>query len=117
MELKDFVAGTITQIVEGVDAAKKSVDSENVMVSPTLSGTAAHKGYSGTFPTSNDSPATMINFDVSLSTTEGSGTKGGIGVVTGIVSLGSSGESRNETSSLSRVQFSIPVILQRYKRG
>lgn len=113
MELRDFVSETLTQIINGVDDAKKSIDNEQVIISPRLDGTAGHKGYAGIVPSAGDAPATMINFDVSLSTTEGSGTKGGIGVVTGIVALGSSGQSSSETGSLSRVQFSIPVILQR----
>ncbi len=55
--------------------------------------------------------AQMINFDVALTVTEGTGTKGGIGVVTGIFTLGSAGQSEAESSTVSRVKFAIPVVL------
>ena len=113
MDLRDFVSETLAQIINGVNDAKNAVDNDQVIISPRLDGTAANKGHTGIAPSAGDAPATMVNFDVSLSTNEGTGTKGGIGVVTGLVALGSSGHSSSETSSLSRVQFSVPVILQR----
>jgi len=113
VELRDFVSETLTQIIDGLDDAKKRIDNEQVIISPRISNTFGFKGVTGIVPSADDAPAIMINFDVSLSTTEGSDTKGGIGVVTGIVALGSSGQSSSETASLSRVQFGIPVILQR----
>ena len=77
-----------------------------------LQGSAASKDLSGFIPVIGASqPASVVAFDVALTATEGTGSKGGIGVVAGIVSLGTAGHSNNENTSVSRVQFSIPVVL------
>ena len=62
-------------------------------------------------PTIGEVPATVVSFDVALTATKETGTKGGIGVVAGIVSLGSAGQSSNENTSVSRVKFDVPVSL------
>jgi hypothetical protein len=113
MDLQTFVSETLIQIISGIQEAGRQVDSETVKICPRLDGTAAHKGYSEIVPSRKDAPATVISFDVALQATEGSSTKGGLGVVMGVVSLGSAGQSSSESSSLSRVQFSIPVIRNR----
>jgi len=113
MDLQEFVSETLAQIVNGVDGARKRVDSKDIKICPQLDGTAAHKGNMQIVAARGDAPATMVEFDVALSTTEDTGTKGGIGVVAGFVTLGSTGESSRENRSVSHVRFSIPVILQR----
>ena len=50
-----------------------------------------------------------VDFDVALTVTEGTGTKGGIGIVAGAFALGSTGQSTAQNSSVSRVQFSVPI--------
>ena len=62
-------------------------------------------------PLRNGRYATTVMFDVALTITEGTDTKGGIGVVSGIFNIGSSGQSSNENSSISRVSFSVPLKL------
>jgi hypothetical protein len=53
----------------------------------------------------------MVEFDVAVRATEGKETKGGIGVVAGVIGLGSSGKSDSSSGSESRIKFSIPVLL------
>ena len=55
--------------------------------------------------------ATMVQFEIGITATEGTGTKGGIGVVVGAFALGSSGQSQRENSAVNRVTFAVPVIL------
>ena len=110
MDLQNFVTETLVQVIAGISDAQTKLDASNAIVSPKLSGTAINNKNVVILPT-QDSPATMINFDVALTATEGTGTKGGIGVVAGIVSLGSTGQSSNENTSVSRVQFNVPIIL------
>ena len=53
-----------------------------------------------------------VHFDVAVSTSEGTETKGGIGVVVGPVgSVGSQDQSDVASSSMSRIRFSVPVKL------
>lgn len=110
MDLKEFITETIVQIVEGVVDAQDKTKESGARVSPKLTGGAslgAQHGFLGA-----DGGATqVVQFDVALTAKEGTGTKGGIGIVSVIVSLGASGESHEENASVSRVKFSVPVTL------
>ncbi len=111
MNLQDFVSETLVQIIKGITAAQEEIVDTTAKVSPIVQETAAYKNYTGLVPVQGNPPASMVAFDVALTATEGTGTKGGIGVMAGVLSLGSTGQSSNENTSVSRVQFSVPVIL------
>lgn len=59
----------------------------------------------------DEKPVAMVEFDIALSEAKGTDTKGGIGVFLGAVGLGSQGASHGESSSNSRVKFSVPIVL------
>jgi hypothetical protein len=61
--------------------------------------------------TSTGMPIRNVEFDVALTVAEGTGTKGGIGIVAGASALGSTGQSTAQNSSVSRVQFNVPLAL------
>jgi len=111
MDLQNFIKETLVQIVDGIADAQNSVEKTGAIISPKVSENFAHKGLSGMLPVAGKPPATVVAFDVALTATEGTDTKGGIGVVAGIVNLGTTGQSSNENTSFSRVQFNVPVIL------
>ena len=110
MNLKEFVSETIVQIIEGVIDANDRTKQYGAVVSPNIAGSQEHGAKHG-FVASKDGAAQMIHFDVALEAKEGTGTKGGIGVVTGIFSLGSAGQSSAESSTVSRVKFGVPIVL------
>ena len=95
MKLDEFIADTLAQIVSGVTQAQKACEGSNAVIADR----------SGSITTSK------VEFDVALTVESGKQTKGGIGVVTGIVSLGSSGQSANTETAVNRIKFSVPVIL------
>ena len=113
MDLRDFIKETLVQIAGGVSDAQSELSDTNAVVSPTISPSYVSNGRSQMLPTLSGevNSATVVSFDVALTATEESGTKGGIGVVAGIVSLGSTGQSSNENTSVSRVKFDVPVTL------
>ena len=110
MELREFVAVTLTQIVEGVKEAQTRSKDHGAQVNPSLSTSAELAAKHGILIASG-SAAQLVQFDVALTATEGTRTKGGIGVVVGVVALGSTGQSQAENSSVSRVKFSVPLVL------
>ncbi|HEY6644111.1 hypothetical protein [Povalibacter sp.] len=110
MNLRDFISETLTQIIGGVTDAQKAAVEMGGKVSPKLSGSTNYASDHG-FLSAQGGSAQVVRFDVALTVKEGTGTKGGIGIVAGIVSLGSTGQSNAESSSVSRVQFSVPVTL------
>ncbi len=110
MELRDFVKETLVQIAEGVSEAQERADSLGAHVNPRLTRSSNYASQQG-FLNSESGAAQVVGFDVALTVTEGTGTKGGIGIFAGAVSLGSSGQSSAENSSVSRVKFSVPLAL------
>lgn len=110
MDLKEFVTQTLTQIIEGVRDAQTRGKELTAEVNPHLDTSAEQAGKQG-FLNAGGQFVPIVQFDVALTVTEGTGTKGGIGVFAGAIFLGSSGQSQNESSSVSRVKFSVPVRL------
>jgi hypothetical protein len=112
MELKDFVSQTLTQIIDGVSDAQAAALQAGAQVNPYVNAAGSDLVSQGMLYTEGNA-AQVVKFDVALTVSEGTGTKGGIGVFAGAVNLGSAGQSQSENSSVSRVQFSVPVILPR----
>jgi hypothetical protein len=114
LELNEFVAQTLSQIASGVKEAQSSAKSVGAVINPHFNTTWSEAGQHG-FLNSSHGFASIVEFDVALTVTAGTGTKGGIGVFAGAVTLGSSGQSQNEHSTVSRVKFSVPVVLPAYE--
>ncbi len=97
MELQDFIGETLKQIISGVRNAQESAIELGAKVNPR----------GGSFVEMRD-----VHFDVAVSTSEGTETKGGIGVfVNPVGSVGSQDKSDVASSSMSRIKFSVPVKL------
>ena len=114
MKLKDFIAETLKEILDGVVEAQQhystkgaSVNSPNI-VYRTAEGSQILDRHTGQL-------AQLIEFDVAVTATEGTGTKGGIGVFVGPIVLGSQGKTDTSNASVSRIKFSIPVLLPKGK--
>src|SRR5687767_14554985 len=111
MELKDFVSMTLTQLVEGVQDAQAKLGDSGAKVNPNLHVGMGREVGGGAIVSDGRGHAHIVQFDLGLTVTEGTGTKGGVGVVAGVFNLGSAGESSNAKSAVSRVQFAIPIGL------
>ncbi|MEJ2362409.1 MAG: hypothetical protein P8Z75_13490, partial [Gammaproteobacteria bacterium] len=110
VDLKEFISETMIQIISGVVEAQEQEKTIGGTVSPRLTAGSEFGAQHG-FLRAEGGAAQIVQFDVALTAKEGSGTKGGIGIVSGIVSLGTSGQSQEENASVSRVKFSVPLIL------
>jgi len=110
MELKDFVKATITQIIDGVVEAQKYAKQHGGRVAPLHISKLGLDGkvHETTLRTEKETP---IEFDVAVTTSDGTQTKGGIGITVGAISLGSAGQSKKDNELVSRIKFSIPVVL------
>ena len=108
MELRDFVTQALIEIAEGVVQAQLHIPPTGAQVNPDLT-VVPSKGES--FGMVRTNPVLMVNFDVAVTASEGTKSKGGIGVVTGIVSLGSTGTSDKSETAVSRLSFRIPLLL------
>ena len=93
MKLQDFVAETLTQIVNGVATAQDDAGHGAKINPDGLTVTEAGKPVLRR--TGSGTIVQEIEFDVAVTVVEDSKTKGGVGLVVGPIALGSQGESGN----------------------
>src|SRR5690242_7086141 len=95
MELKTFIAQTIVELCEGVSDAQHRVLDSGARVNPELVA----------------GNVTKVDFDVEVSTAEGTSTKSGLGVFVGAVGAGAQGQAEAKQNSVGRIRFTVPVIM------
>jgi hypothetical protein len=91
MELDEFVRKTIEQLITGVKSTHDVAKANGVQV--------------------GSSSMTGIEFDVALTTTEGTGSQVGGGIRVGGFGLGAEGKSEHSNSSVSRIKFTVMITL------
>ena len=112
MELKDFVRATLEQIVDGVYQAQENIDSKGGIVNP--SGMNYFKD--GQRSVYDHAMPQQVEFDVGLTSTDKSGSSEGIGVFLGSISLGKRNDAGSESVAVTRVKFSVPIVLPAGKK-
>lgn len=108
MKLKDFTAETLKEIIDGVIEAQKYYSEKGGAVGSRM---YAFEKKDVIKDLDTGRPAHFVDFDVAVTTNEGTETKGGIGVFVGPIGVGSQGQTDKANSSYSRIKYSIPVFL------
>lgn len=101
MRLDDFIAQTLLAVVQGVKGAGEGAENLGGRINPYHSESAVQ----------------LVVFDVSITTSEASGVKGGAGIFVGPVAIGTKASVDESSSSVGRVQFTIPVQLPFARKG
>jgi hypothetical protein len=110
VELKDFIAGTLRDILTGIKEARESKDIGE-FVAPDSMAKIQFPPDSGVFK-SPSSVATVVKFDVAVTAeSEKSGKGEGKIKVFGIGSADVGAQVSSKDTTLSRIQFSVPVVL------
>ncbi len=107
MELKNFIKETITQIVDGVVEAQIEIAKYGAEINPK----AVRFKEAGQFNYYDSGKPHMVEFDVGLTTITKAGSVEGVGVFLGSISLGKRSDEGNEHTAVSRIRFSLPVVL------
>lgn len=108
MELREFVSLALREIVEGVAEAQGKVAGGEI--NPKIWMHQREAAAKMKILESNAGKwIHLVEFDVAVTVAEGTATKGGLGLVVGPVALGSSGQSSNQSSTVSRIKFEVPV--------
>lgn len=111
MELKEFVATTLTAIVEGIIDAQKRVEPHNAHINPgNLMRAPTAVSQDAIWDNRYNNYARTVTFDVAVTVEEGTNTNAKVGVVAGVFNLGAGGSSDNRQLAVSRVQFAVPVL-------
>ncbi len=106
IELSQFVSDALSQIVEGIaDAQKRAIDRGAVInprASEIVSSRAVGKGDYCRL-------VEDIEFDVAVTTAEGTKIAGKVGVLAAVMGAGIGAESTGQAQSISRIKFKIPI--------
>lgn len=111
MDLKSFITQVLSEVVQGVQDAQAVLGENAKYINPQLSTQQGPLEKQGLQVSIYGQLVQQVEFDVAVTATEGTGTKGGVGVVAGVFALGSQGQSKEEHSNVSRIKFSVPLTL------
>jgi len=114
MELKEFVAETIRQILDGVGMAQEHAAKMGAGVNP-----GDTYGEAGNYIRVRGAGelVQMIEFDVVVTTRDSDKSKGGIGIFVGPIGAGTQGEEELINSRQDHIRFTIPLQLPTQKKG
>ena len=115
MQLHEFITETLTQIATGIDNANERLSESEAVVNPRHiiynSDPKVHT-YGWLSTKADRLPAVhLVDFDVSVTATEGKENKGGIGVSVGSIGLGTMRKSEQEQMAQNKIRFSIPIVM------
>ncbi len=113
MQLRDFIAQTLTQIVEGVQEAQRLAKDKGALVNPAGTHLPTRSGDPPPVVTQFGSNrfGQLIEFDVVLTTSESEQTKGGAGVFVAAIAIGSQAQLGSDNIAVNRVKFAVPLFL------
>ena len=101
MDLRDFIAKTLTDIANGVRDAQNATSSLDVQINRSENPPQGRR----------ERKSIPIKFHIAVSETEGTATSGKIGVLAGIVGAASSGESKAGSTAATTISFEVPMVL------
>jgi hypothetical protein len=115
MNLQDFITESLVQLARGIEGAAEQLKGTKAIVNPrnVSTETHTHSNIYGFVDTEQSyfKAVQRIEFDVAVTASTGTATKGGIGIMVGAIGLGSQGQSDAQNSSVSRIKFMVPMVL------
>ena len=100
MELKEFIAESLKQIVDGVWDAQ---DYAAGLVAPYKINEETGKPY-------DESQSQLIAFDIAVTVGEASGKEGKAGISISPLNIGGKVSTEQNSSTVSRLSFKVPII-------
>lgn len=110
MELKEFIKTAITDITEAVSELQEELDN-GAIVSPSLPNPISNTTVIDPDNENINKPISKIDFDVAITVGDTSATGAGVKAGIQIFSAKIGGESQTHTENVSRMTFSIPVVM------
>ena len=113
MRLADFIAQTVTEIVDGVTRAQEHGADKGASINPQNVNYSHEKQcyYIVSDGAEQARPVTPIDFDILLTLGDDATAQGGVGVFAAALGLGFKGERKGYSESASRLKFQILVAL------
>ena len=113
LELKEFVSQSLLQIFEGVKQAQSKTKEMNGSVAPNNFRMSNKEipNHPSVIGYVHQAPVISVDFDVSITTQDTTKEKAGLGIFITVLALGGQVGSESIDNQLSRLRFSIPIIL------
>jgi hypothetical protein len=107
MELSKFIQNTLKQIIEGVAESQEYAKEKGAVINPSSVSffkDGQHSVYEDAMPQD-------VQFDVGLTSLSKDGSNEGVGVFLGAIKLGKNNQESNQTSAVTNVKFTVPLVL------
>ena len=114
MELQEFVAQALSQIIQGVKSVQQTSSESGATINPEIPNLHLVKqGFMSTTKAASDegNPVLFVEFDTAVTVVEGEGGKAGAGINVFGINAGISLGTKDESSTVSRIKFKVPIIL------
>jgi hypothetical protein len=109
MELEAFIQESIKQVISSINKCVEFAKENGAEINPYQHQWRHGEGWY--FDKQSGRPMTNLEFDVAVTASDGQKTKGGVGISVATLVLGSSGQSESTNQSISRIKFSLPIVL------
>jgi len=110
MDLKEFVASSLTQIIEGIREAQQRGAASGAWVSPAGSEIPTRAGARTMVTPDGLSYLHDVEFDVAISVSDEQKAGAGAGIQIFGAKIGGDGSVAYQNAAVSRIQFTIPVV-------
>lgn len=110
MDLKDFVAGSLTQIAEGIKQAQEAAAKSGAWINPQSRHMPAGADRAIIGVPDGRRYIHMVKFDVAITVSDEQRADAGAGIQIFGAKLGAEGEAKYQNAAVSRVQFDVPVV-------
>ncbi|MBK7230305.1 MAG: hypothetical protein IPH97_15870 [Ignavibacteriales bacterium] len=110
MTLEDFISETLKQIINGIKTAQEHSKSTGATINPRNLQFRTDQGVKY-WDSRTQELVENIEFDIAITTIEGSSKKGGLGIFIGSGGIGAQGQSNLSNQLMNRLKFSIPIKL------
>ena len=111
MELKEFITESLKQIIEGIIDAQAYAKDKHATINPDgLKYDENNNLIVHRHPASLDHMPQIIDFDIVVTVTEKEHAKASLGVLTGVLGLGTQAQMESGNTVANRIKFSVPVV-------
>jgi len=111
MDLREFVHGALKDVVQGIQDAQKEEGIGNY-IAPEMIGSHQFPADSGVSHSSRFI-STVMQFDVAVTAERGKTGGGSAGIRIAVVEAKLGGEAETKDTTVSRIRFSVPVLMPR----
>jgi hypothetical protein len=112
MELQQFVASALKQLIGAIDEVKEFAKSKGAEINPsTLTWVDTGHERQLMYDESTGMLCSEVEFDLAVTISEGSTKAGGGGISVAALEFGAKGEKKAANEYVSRIKFMVPVVL------